>query len=367
MQLINKLHIICRYACRLWLAVAVCIMAVSCDVHEFPDANAKVRVPLRLEFDTNMTQTEYVNNAVSDGTTSRAPGNNAQMRYVIRFYNSAGGSRAMVSSEYKEFVFVRNVDGNYDGDFIVDIAPGDYSVMVWADFVESANNNGYFYDAFDFTNIGMLKPHTGNNDHVDAFRGVETAKVAMLDHIEPVVVKMERPLAKYEIVSTDLREFLQQESEVQLKAEAQSRASEGGDNTTDYGQEITRSGVDLSNYRVVFVYSGYMPNVYNMFTDKPVDSVTGVAFDGRFNKINDDEISLGFDYVIVNHMETTITVRVAIYNENGDQVSLTNPINVPIKRSNHTIVKGRFLMEKAKGNVGIDPDYDGEYNIIINK
>ena len=108
-----------------------------------------------------------------------------------------------------------------------------------------------------------------------------------------------------------------------------------------------------------------MPNVYNMFTDRPVDSVTGIAFEGKFSKINDDEISLGFDYVIVNHMETTITLRVAILNEKGDQVSLTSPINVPIKRSNHTIVKGRFLMEKAKGSVGIDPGYNGEFNIII--
>lgn len=356
----NYIHIIQRYALMLLTVLVASIMAVSCDVHDFPDDQANVRVPIRLKFNTLMTQSEYVNNTMTEGSGSRAPSESARMRYVIRFYNRAADVRAMISSEYKEFVFERTVDGNYDNDFLIDIPPGDYSVMAWADFEESTDNQGYFYDASDFSNITLLKPHIGNTDRRDAFRGEESATVAMLDHIEPVVVTMERPLAKYEIVSTDLREFLEQEAEAQHQAEAKN-----GETPSGVDQEPTRSGIDLDKYRILFVYSGYMPNVYNMFTDRPVDSVTGIAFEGKFSKINDDEISLGFDYVIVNHMETTITLRVAILNEKGDQVSLTSPINVPIKRSNHTIVKGRFLMEKAKGSVGIDPGYNGEFNIVI--
>ena len=361
----NYIHITKCYAAMLLTMLMISVLAVSCDVHEFPDDEAAVSVSLRLEFDTDMTQSEYINNSMTDGSISRTPKENAQMRYVIRFYNRTADTRALVSSKYREFVFERTVDGTYDGDFVVDVPPGDYSVMAWADFVESPENSGYFYDAADFSNISLLKPHIGNSDYRDAFRGETTAKIAMLDHIEPVVVTMERPLAKYEFVSTDLREFLEQEAEAQRQAEAEN-SDENSDTPSDVDQEPTRSGIDLNNYRILFVYSGYMPNVYNMFTDKPVDSTTGIAFEGKFSKINDDEISLGFDYVIVNHMETTITLRVAVLNDKGEQVSLTNPINVPIKRSNHTIVKGRFLMEKAKGSVGIDPNYDGEFNIIIN-
>ena len=364
MQGRNITHIIRRFATNLLFAMVACVLAVSCDVHEFPDDDATVPMHLHLQFHTDMTQSEYINNTQQYGYPSRKASVNARMRYVIRFYDSDNDARASVSSKFREYVFERNVEGDYDSDFVLDVVPGNYTIMAWADFVESTENDGYFYDVSDFSDITKLKPHIGNTDLVDAFRGETTAKIAMLDHIEPVVVTMERPLAKYEFVSTDLREFLEQEAEAQRQAEAEN-SDENGDTPSDVDQEPTRSGIDLDKYRILFVYSGYMPNVYNMFTDKPVDSVTGIAFEGKFSKINDDEISLGFDYVIVNHMETTITLRVAILNEKGDQVSLTSPINVPIKRSNHTIVKGRFLMEKAKGSVGIDPGYNGEFNIII--
>ena len=58
----NYIHIIQRYALMLLTVLVVSIMAVSCDVHEFPDDEANVRVPIRLTFNTLMTQSEYVNN-----------------------------------------------------------------------------------------------------------------------------------------------------------------------------------------------------------------------------------------------------------------------------------------------------------------
>lgn len=362
MQGRNIKNIIRRFAANLWLAMVACVLAVSCDVHEYPDADATVRVPLHLKFNTDMTQSEYINSNLQYGYPNRKAGASARMRYVIRFYESAKDARASVSSRFREYVFERNVEGDYDSDFIVDVVPGNYTIMAWADFVESTENDGYFYDASDFSNITKLKPHIGNTDLVDAFRGsAAITEVQILNNAALAVVEMERPLAKYEFVSNDLREFLEQETQAASKAESEN----GGETPGDIDQEPTRSDIDLDDYRVLFYYSGYMPNVYNMFTDKPVDSVVGVAFEGKLSKLTEDEISLGFDYVIVNHMETSITLRIAILNSAGQQVSLTNPINVPIKRSNHTVVKGRFLMEKASGNVGIDPDYDGDYNIII--
>ena len=44
---------------------------------------------------------------------------------------------------------------------------------------------------------------------------------------------------------------------------------------------------------------------------------------------------------------------------------MTNPIEVPLKRSMLTTVKGSFLMPDTGGGVAIDPGFDGEYNIII--
>lgn len=361
MQGRNITHIIRRFATNLLFAMVACVLAVSCDVHEFPDDDATVPMHLHLQFHTDMTQSEYINNTQQYGYPSRKASVNARMRYVIRFYDSDNDARASVSSKFREYVFERNVEGDYDSDFVLDVVPGNYTIMAWADFVESTENDGYFYDVSDFSDITKLKPHIGNTDLVDAFRGsAAISEMQILSNKAPVV-EMERPLAKYEFISNDLREFLEQESQAATKAESEN----GSETPDDTNHEPTRGGIDINDYKVMFYYSGYMPNVYNMFTDKPVDSATGIAFEGKLSKLTEDEISLGFDYVIVNHMETSITLRVAILNSAGQQVSLTNPINVPIKRSNHTVVKGRFLMEKASGNVGIDPDYDGDYNIII--
>jgi hypothetical protein len=44
---------------------------------------------------------------------------------------------------------------------------------------------------------------------------------------------------------------------------------------------------------------------------------------------------------------------------------MTQPIEVPIRRSWHTILRGRFLMSEASGGVVIDPTFDGDFNLVF--
>ena len=84
------------------------------------------------------------------------------------------------------------------------------------------------------------------------------------------------------------------------------------------------------------------------------------------NAENDEEITLGFDYIFVNGNETTLSISVEVYNSKGEKMSSSNPVNVPIVRSKMTLVKGEFLTSKATGGVSINPGYDGEdYNVEI--
>ena len=77
-------------------------------------------------------------------------------------------------------------------------------------------------------------------------------------------------------------------------------------------------------------------------------------------------MTLGYDYIFVNGSETTLAISVEVYNRDGELMSSTNPINVPIVRSKMTVVKGEFLTSKATGDITINPGYDGEdYNIEI--
>jgi hypothetical protein len=103
-----------------------------------------------------------------------------------------------------------------------------------------------------------------------------------------------------------------------------------------------------------------------MFTDKPADSWTGMSFISQINVADEDGLSLGYDYIFVNGSETSLSISLEVYNREGELMSSTNPINVPIVRSKLTLVKGAFLTSTASGGVTINPGYDGEdYNIEI--
>jgi len=69
--------------------------------------------------------------------------------------------------------------------------------------------------------------------------------------------------------------------------------------------------------------------------------------------------------VFVNGKESALSAQIAIFDNEGTQLSLTEPIEVPLKRSHHTIMKGRLLMSDASGGVTINPDFDGDHNLIF--
>ncbi|WP_343028966.1 DUF6562 domain-containing protein, partial [Bacteroides xylanisolvens] len=105
---------------------------------------------------------------------------------------------------------------------------------------------------------------------------------------------------------------------------------------------------------------------YNMFTNRPADAWTGISFEGRPAPIDEHEVDLGFDYVFVNGTETHISVALEMYDRQGELVSSTRTIDVPIVRNKLTIVRGKFLTSKVTtGNMGINPDYEDDYNIEI--
>ena len=166
---------------------------------------------------------------------------------------------------------------------------------------------------------------------------------------------MIRPLGKYEFITTDLMEFVGKEANNIAK-----RSAEGGTNTTS-----STPAVDLDDYRVVFFYVGFMPNAYSLITDKPVDSATGIHFSSKLTQISQSEASMGFDYIFVNGKESVTTVVVGIFNRAGEQLGMTAPIDVPIKRGIHTIIEGKFLLEDNKGGVNINPDFDGDFNLTF--
>ena len=365
-------------------AVCALLCVTSCAVHEWPEPSP-ADVIVNLDFDTQLPQYKVLN---EEGTRASHDGRDYDIRYAIAAY------RLLQDGSYAEEPFLLKVFSKdeieeLNATFRFSIDEGSYRFYVWTDFVLAGTRSDYFYNTTSFRRISLQGTHEGNNDFRDAFSGSADLKVIRRGSKETpstVTVQMRRPLAKFEFITTDLQEFITKTIEAMIRkeeAEAAAKAgetkSEGGDNPEDITpiesdtktDGDTKTGdtktpvVDLEKYTVVFFYSGYMPNAYNMMEGKPCDSATGVKFSSAISAIDNHDARLGFDYVFVNGEESSVMVTVALYDEEGTQLSISRQIEVPIKRSMLTTVRGSFLMQNTGGGVAIDPGFDGEYNIVL--
>lgn len=334
------------------------LLLSACNVHEWPETPEFVKMHLRLAYETDMTEWRHL----YDGTSVQELGlgdtydnhqDYGQIRYIVRAYPVSLNQRTSLHYT-QEFVFTKDIKEGYDHEVTLDVMAGNYNFMVWSDLVTTSGSS-HFYDATNFAEITLQGDHKGNTDHRDAFRGAgNISLVADLVERAPdtLDIVMQRPLAKFELVTTDLKEFIDKEYEY-LQQEAATRG------------DVPPTRVNVDDYKVVFSYSGYMPNAYSMNSDKPVDSKMGVTFESKINVLDENEASLGFDYVFVNGKASAVTLQLGLYDKDGRKLALTKPINVPLQRSHHTVLKGSFLMEVTSGGIKINPDFDGNHNIVI--
>ncbi|MDY5767403.1 MAG: DUF6562 domain-containing protein [Alloprevotella sp.] len=357
---------------RLLLPLLVCLAAVaglftSCDVHEVPEPPSATATCLRLSFSTLLTSND-VNllggRAKSDSL--RAVSDTLRtLRLSLRAYPLLPAGQAADVPVFSR-TYLREVSpDDYDCILPAELPVGNYRLAIWADFV-SAEGLDCFYDTRDFREITLQAPHTGGADLRDAFRGVVECEVQARTYVAPpdtIDVAMERPLAKIEFLTTDLKEFIskeQERAEELLKSNGATASSADADTKDSYPQSV-----DLSLYNIRFYYAGFMPSVYSLFDDKPIDSATGVSFDSKIRPTDQGEASLGFDYVFVNGKESFVSVIVCVYDTEGHLMVTSPTLKVPTRRNFHTLVRGKFLTETASSGITIDADFDGEFNIEV--
>lgn len=337
------------------MAFAATIVLSSCEVHEWPTPQP-TDIILNFDFDTDMPLYMVLN--IGD-TRSSLDGNDYEARYTVEAYPlSTDGTCA--DSPSGRYTFTKTDITELNHSVKLSIDEGYYRFYVWTDFVKKGTAADFLYNTTNFRDIRLQGKHEGNNDYRDAFIG-ETELVvrrgSSTDTPPTATVPMSRPLAKFEFISTDLQEFITKAmKELAKKAAGQTEVKETNEETPT---------IDLSKYKVVFYYSGYMPCAFNIMDDKPCDSMTGVSFESTINAVDEHDARLGFDYVFVNGKESSVMVTVALLDEDGTQLSRSNQIEVPLKRSMLTVVKGSFLMQDTGGGVAIDPEFEGEFNIVL--
>lgn len=364
-----------KFAASLLCFVALLFASVGCDVHEFPAPPKEYGLQLQLQFETDLPLWEHeytkghkvISKAdvpVDDAllkTIFKSVQSSGQMRYIVRFYPKLAPDQRQVDKPRYEFVFTRDLSGGYDATFDLNIAAGEYTIMVWAELSEDGKNY-LFYNSAKFDDIMLNTPYHGCDDYKDAFRGVSDdvlvkESIRVQEGPQVIKVNMQRPLAKFGLVTTDLADFIDRETKALMLRNAEAQQ--------DDAQTKTDTKVDINDYRIMCGYAGFMPNTYNMVTDKATDSAKGVIFECKLTPISQSEALLGSDYVFISDKETSVSVQFGIYDASGKQVSITSVIEIPIKRSFYTLLRGSFLTQASTGGLTIMPDFDDEFNIYV--
>ena len=340
------------------LAALLVVSAGSC-VHEWPEP-ADTQVVLSLVFDTDIPQ-----GPVLDMTTRSDEGSQKyDVRYVIQAFRKTG-SNTYEDSPYAKFVLSKDEIANPDMTTTLTIMEGTYKFSVWADYVLQGSTEDHYYNADNFKYIKLYgrdegRKHVGNDDLRDAFLGSTEVEVIRFGGGHPPVeatINMSRPLSKVVFITNDLDDW--KTKVITNLYEAALQSAKPGDVI-----EIP-SEVDLSLYTIRIQYPQYMPNAFNMMTDRTTWSDVNVSFESQMTQLNENEAALGFDYVFANRDDANVVMAVSLFDKTGTQLARSRDITVPLERGKVTTVLGSFLLEESDGGVSINPDFDGEFNIVI--
>lgn len=248
-------------------------------------------------------------------------------------------------------------------DFTVDVTlnPGSYDVYVWSDVCNANTGKSLYYDSSDFSAITYLRPYQANSNNKDAFRGMTSFTIDDPMELHPSSTEkiiMKRPLSRYIFVATDLDVFI--ENEV-------SRGKIRSVDTRDGSYDINSRDLEeeLNNYTIKVIYPLYMPSVFDIFTDKPYDSWTGMSFNANISPITETTAAIGLDYVMIGLDPSSVQLALEIYDNEGVLIGGTQTINVPILRDRTTVIYGEFLTSQEDTGITINPDFDGQFNIHL--
>lgn len=242
----------------------------------------------------------------------------------------------------REIYVTPDVTGNGTAYLQEKLQARNYKVAVWVEWVSAVGEISPIYNSEKLQAITFKGNYVGDTERKICFSGTydldlsRYARQQFAEVSESYIVKM--PLAKIQLVSTDLSDF------ISLKA---NRA--------------------IEKYIVRWDYVLYFPTGFNVLTQKPNEADLNIGFETLLEEYpdNPDKADMGMDYVFVNGTESQVTINLTVYDAEGNELNTYQGIEVPIKRGFKTIIEGKFLMLNKSTGIGINPDFDGEFNVVL--
>lgn len=223
----------------------------------------------------------------------------------------------------------------------------EYTVAVWADYTEVNSEDGLFYDATSLDNVVIREPYTGNTNYRDCYYGTVSLDLRHYrDQWNTCVqldVDMERPLAKYQIIDTNVADFLEM---------------------------VRNKFPGHTEFDIRFSYDFYFPLAFNVKEGKPVNSQLDVVFTDVLTLPADgtEELLLGSDYIFVNGTGSYVPLSIEIRTSSGELVGRFTDLDVPYQRGYITTIRGSFLTAIfGSGSIDINPGFDDDIDIDLDE
>ena len=269
------------------------------------------------------------------GNNTRAPGTYNHRLTAIAYEGKSEVARQVLYAE------VHPAQSSVSLPISMKLHARKYKLVVWADYaLQEAESYTPFYDTSNIERIQRVGSYKGNSLYYDAFYGATTLDLTpYADQPEvkvPVEVTMNRPLARYDLIATDVEKFLQKIED----------------------KEITGSKFTLS-----VKYGYYLTTGFNALTGQVKHPMQYISYSKSIDTPTADtkELNVGFDYVLVNGEGSFVSLTIEITNEKNQVVARYRDLKIPYEQNHLTTIRGKFLT----ANPGIDIDTDFDDDIIV--
>lgn len=296
-------------------------------IHTYPDGDGidptLVQVGAEISVDINW-DTNIINFTKSQDSSHRL---------IIEFSrngNKIGRCEHILSSTEYEAGNVRLI-------MPFDFHAVSYDVNAWLDCTSTLDNQDTFYNAEDLSFVKRNDNHIAWSEdmacacfssevNLQEYKNQWGAKVI-------VPIMLTTPLARFEIIATDLSQFL------------------------NFASEYIKLG---ETYSVCLSFERRVPQGYNVTKSESSSFLESPEYYFQF-PFSDSKIASGAVFVGDDTME--LAAKVLVYNSARIIVSKSPTILFPVERGKITIIKGDLLTDYVSNTINVNNIWDGE--III--
>ena len=311
------------------LSLSAIFFSIAC-VREY--AKGEEVDPTNIETTIRLyTQPEFTH------STFAARGENTYMYFIVEIYKDKIEGTPVVR---REFGVHKQTDGSSSLELTEKLHAGHYKVIAWTVCTENMDGTGSLFSLTDLSNIEYLEEYIGSTDKKECYATQFDMDLSANEWYATAEFTKEMlcPMGSVEIITTDLQEFIKQ-----IGMHAQS----------------------LDGYYLKWNYGLYFPVGYNAYTALPNKAETHVSFKSTIAPRSETEASLGFDYIFVNGHQTHITVTLSLYDKNNKLTNIYSDIKIQLERGKTTVIRGEFLTNRKDSGIEINPDFDGNIDIVL--